>query len=218
MMGEHSSYHQSITGDEAERRLKMFGQNGYLTRYSKSLKCYVLTIYRKQRPDDVFEHLGIVIEKNGKHKIKGREDEEFGSIDALLAYYETHRISPGFPSIGKIYTEEEFDRQQDELDQKENATQEKEKQLLVNKLIEEFQEVEEQNRRELHAALEQKQRELHAADTRRQRELHAAEEQRLRDLQAAEAQRQRDLRAAEEMIQELRNRPQRELYTRCTIL
>lgn len=201
-MGEHLSYHQSITGEEAERRLKIYGQNGYLTRYSKSQKCYVLTIYRKQKPNDAFEHLHIIIKNNGKHKLRGREDEEFDSINSLLVYYKTHRISPGFPSIGNVYTEEEFNRQQDELDHQEIQRKEEENQELVhvcNGLREELQEA----RRELQAAEEQKQLELQAAEEQRHE---------------AEAQWQQELQDAQDQIRELQMRPRREFHAACIIL
>ena len=110
-MGNHPSYHQSINSQEAERRLKMFNRDCYLTRYSKLQECYMLSVYRKQRPKDVIEHFVIIIEENGKHRVNGKEEDElFDSIDLLLEHYETHRINPSLPTIGKSYTEEEFNR------------------------------------------------------------------------------------------------------------
>lgn len=132
MMGEHHSYHQSISAKEAERRLKLCGQDGYLTRYSKSQKSYILSVRRKQIPCDEIEHFGIIVERTGKHKIKGREDEEFDSIGSMLGYYEGHRISPSFPSIGKSYTENEFHKQQAELE-KENSRREEEEREIPQK-------------------------------------------------------------------------------------
>ena len=112
MIDNHPSYHQSITSQEAERRLKLFARDScHLTRYSKTQWCYVLSIYRKQKPEAVIEHLEIVIDDNGKHKIKGKEEDEcFDNIGSLLTYYESNRISPSFPTIGQRYTEEDFNQ------------------------------------------------------------------------------------------------------------
>ena len=107
----------------------MYGKNCYLTRYSKVQKSYILSVFRKQRPDDIIEHFAIVIGENRKHKIKGIEDDEFGSVGHLLAYYETQRIHPGFPNIGQCYTESEFDAIQDELDTQEKQRTEQHHQL-----------------------------------------------------------------------------------------
>ncbi len=106
-MEEHSSYHQSIPGVEAERRLKKSGLGHcYLTRYSEQDGCYKLTIYKKQRPLDVFKHFLI---STGHCRIQGKE-ERFESIQELLEHYENNRIDPALKTIGKNYTEEEYER------------------------------------------------------------------------------------------------------------
>ena len=102
MMGEHSSYHNAITGDEAIRRLRNSGlPHCYLTRYSKTKQKYVLTVYQKQRPEDVEEHFPIAI-RSGKHKIEGKI-EEFENIGGMLKHYESKRINPSLPDIGQVY-------------------------------------------------------------------------------------------------------------------
>ena len=111
-MGEHESYHEGITGAEAERRLKLAGKNiAYLTRYSKEEKSYVLTVFKKQIPEDVTMHFKIVIQ-NGKHKIH-RKQMKFDDIGTLLEYYEEHRLDPDMKKIGDKYTLEEFYEQQE---------------------------------------------------------------------------------------------------------
>ena len=104
MMGEHKSYHQAISGEEAERRLKQCGKRHcYLTRYSERQKSYILSIYEKT-PNDVMRHFKIIIvskDVNSRiYKIE-EKDQEFESIDSLLAHYEGNRIDPALRSIGR---------------------------------------------------------------------------------------------------------------------
>ena len=105
MMGEHSSYHQNIQGDEAERRLKQFNAHCYLTRFSNHHGCYMLSVFKQQRPTDVMRHFKIIIKDDRKHLIEGK-DEEFDDIGQLLAHYENHRIDPALKNIGTNYKEE----------------------------------------------------------------------------------------------------------------
>ena len=110
MLGDHPSYHQCISGEEAIRRLKASGYSRcYLTRYSEAHKSYILTIYQQQSPNDIEKHFKIVIEKNGRLKIYG-ETRMFKRIGKLLAYYETHRLDPSLCNIGRGYKEEEFNK------------------------------------------------------------------------------------------------------------
>ena len=101
-MGEHASYHEGITGDEAKRRLKMapVNSNRYLTRYSDRHKCYVLSVL-KQRPQKVL-HFRIVIEDNRQLRIDGK-DRLFHDISSLLKHYEENRIDPDLKTIGCYY-------------------------------------------------------------------------------------------------------------------
>lgn len=131
MMGEHSSYHQAISRDEAERRLKQCGGHCYLTRYSKLNKCYVLSVYEYQLPplDPVIEHFHIMILKNGMIRIRNKS-VTFTKIESLLDHYEVKRIDPGLRSIGEPYTEKEYKRvQREEIrKQQEGRQQELERQ------------------------------------------------------------------------------------------
>lgn len=109
MMGEHKSYHQSISGVEARRRLRAWGvQCCYLTRYSERWKSYVLSVHQKQKPRSITKHFKIII-KNRRHRIDGKEDE-FGKIATLLEYYEQNRLDPAFETIGQAYSFQEFTR------------------------------------------------------------------------------------------------------------
>lgn len=107
MIREHTCYHRSITGGEAEERLKSSGYDHcYLTRYSKQQKCYVLTVYQFQDPKHVTEHFKILID-NGKHCLDGKDDL-FNDIDELLQHCESHPISPSFVHAGRKYTQEDY--------------------------------------------------------------------------------------------------------------
>ena len=107
MMDEHHSYHQAITGKEAEERLKMCGDHCYLTRYSEARGCYILSVYTKQN----VKHFEISFEPSGDHKvykISGKA-EEFNAIEAMLAHYENHRIDPAIKTIGRCIKEQEWE-------------------------------------------------------------------------------------------------------------
>ena len=113
MAGEHRSYHDAITGDEAERRLEQHGGHCYLTRYSQIRGCYVLSVYKQHRlTSAVKDHYEIVIESRKKYRIKGKT-KTFDSIQSLLGYYEQNRIDPTLRSIGLAYTEDEYEQAQE---------------------------------------------------------------------------------------------------------
>ena len=107
-MGEDESYHKTITGEEAEQRLARHGGHCYLTRYSRMRDCYVLSVYefRKYLKPET-DHFEIVVEANGKQRIKGKSTS-FDTIQQLLEHYRQNRINPAFRSIGEVYTEEQY--------------------------------------------------------------------------------------------------------------
>ena len=101
-MGEHESYHENITGKEAEKRLKKLKKRSYLTRYSEIEESYILTVFEPRTPKYVIQHYKIIIE-NGRCNIDGKE-RDFENIDELLIYYERNRIHNAFKNIGQKYT------------------------------------------------------------------------------------------------------------------
>ena len=106
LMGEHDSYHQRISAQEAERRLKKYGGNRcYLTRFSRTNNRYVLSVCQKI-PTQEIEHYGIDIQ-DGKYKIQGKEDI-FNDITQMFEHYEQKRLDPAFKNIGKMFTEEDY--------------------------------------------------------------------------------------------------------------
>lgn len=105
---EHDGYHRSITGEEAERRLKAHGNHCYLTRYSEKNKCYMLSVYQKS-PTPITKHFRISFKGSGDSKtikIEGKT-REFKGIRDLLREYESNPIDPAFMSIGRALTERE---------------------------------------------------------------------------------------------------------------
>ncbi len=106
MIPEHEGYHHTITAKEAEERLKRRGSHCYLTRYSNTNGCYILSIYQST-PTTTVKHFKIDKSRDGKFKIKNKQ-MEFDSIEELLAHYEEHTIDPAFKNIGRKYTEDEY--------------------------------------------------------------------------------------------------------------
>lgn len=109
MMDEHPSYHNEISGEEAEKRLKKCCTHGYLTRYSKHNQHYVLSVYQKVADQEDFKHFQITITSGasrGKYRIL--EDESFESLQAMLGHYGMKRISPGFRTIGNCVSVRDY--------------------------------------------------------------------------------------------------------------
>ena len=106
MLEEHSSYHQSISGKEAERRLKRHGGLCYLTRYSEAKRSYILTVYQKS-PTYAMKHFKIMIDCNGKKSIE-KKQMKFDTVGELLTHYESTRLDPAFRTIGERFTEDDY--------------------------------------------------------------------------------------------------------------
>ena len=107
MIEEHPSYHQVITRDEAERRLRQHGSHCYLIRYTESQLCYVLSVYQHQRPKDTIQHFKIIFRENGGKEISGT-GMTFSNIQSLLEHYEQNRLNYNFKNIGQAYSESEY--------------------------------------------------------------------------------------------------------------
>lgn len=112
MLLDHPCNHQSINRKEAERRLKLFGGDCYLIRYSEVQQTYVLSAYHKTKHIESIEHYEITFD-NGKYKMI---EKSFDSIESLLHYYESNTISPFWKKLGQCYTREEYKRHQSEVD------------------------------------------------------------------------------------------------------
>lgn len=179
-MDDHNSYHGSITGEEAEQRLKMCSDHCYLTRYSEAKECYMLTIYKKKFKKTI-KHFQIFFEHSGSHKVYKIDGkmEEFCGIKEMLMYYESSQIDPDFKTIGRPISEQELE------EVKLSAEQQRRQEFE-----EAMQAVEEQNQRELSKAKQDAERRLKEA-------LHAAQMQKEIELKEAERQKQQELKAAE---------------------
>ncbi len=115
MMDEHASYHEEITGDEAEKRLKLCSTHGYLTRHSKENQSYVLSVHKQTDSDNLFKHFPIHF-TNGDRKMYqiGERGKEFVNLLEMLNFYERTRIDPSLKSIGAIVTEDDYCRRKQE--------------------------------------------------------------------------------------------------------
>ena len=131
-MGEHPSYHASITGSEAEKRLAMFGDLCYLTRFSEERQCYILSIY-KPGPVKLIKHFKLVIDEDGKHSIDGKM-MTFPNIGKLLAHYEsTERPDPAFRTIGRCYTEQDYSQAEENRRAEQQRRAEEERQERIRR-------------------------------------------------------------------------------------
>ncbi len=156
MLPYHKGYHRRITGEEAERRLKLSDRHSYLTRYSKPQKCYILSVYEHQTTEDVVEHFEITIKNDAWVGIEGK-DMLFDRIEELLHHYEYNTIDPAFTSIGQAYTLEDYNRDEktkQEREREERARQEREGDKRSRQEIEER--VRQEHERERQRQLQEK--------------------------------------------------------------
>ena len=108
MMDEHPSYHESITSEEAEKRLRKYKKRRcYLTRFSESNTRYILSVYQ-QKPTETIKHFKLKIEE-GLAQVEGKKTK-FENIGRLLEHYQSHRVDPAFRNIGIAYTEHQYER------------------------------------------------------------------------------------------------------------
>lgn len=203
MMGEHASYHQNITGLEAQQRLTMCGRLSYLTRFSEQWKCYILSVYK---PGPVIKHFKIVIEDDGQHRIDGKR-MTFPDIGALLSHYERTRPDPAFTTTGQYYTEQDYSQAVENRRAEEQRRAEERRQARKRREAEERKRMETERRAE---ELRQEERERQAEQLRQAQELivlRQAEDIRqtdqLRQAEEVEALRQAELNGpAEELLLE----------------
>ena len=106
LMEEHTSYHQTVGAEEAERRLKKCdGDCCYLTRYCEADGKYVLSVSQK-RPTLSIKHFQIDV-RDGKCNVHEKPNV-FNDITQMLQHYEHNRLDPAFKTIGKMFTEEDY--------------------------------------------------------------------------------------------------------------
>ena len=223
IMEEHESYHEGITGAEAERRLKRLRMNSYLTRYSKKRKTYVLTVYKLQAPEDVITHFKIDI-KNGKYNINGKT-KTFNDIRKLLEYYERNRLDPAVSTIGEKHTLKDF--YQREKEEKEESERKREREERAQREREEREQREREKReqrekeereREEREQREEEEREQREREQREQREREKREqrekEEREREEEREEREREREERDQQERDQQERDQQERDQQER----
>ena len=211
IMAEHDSYHERITGEEAERRLRSRGRNGYLTRYSKEKKSYVLTVFKEQTPEDVVMHLKIIITDRGQHKIEGK-DMSFANIKTLLEHYEQNRIDPALKTIGQRYTLEDFtQREREEKERREREQREREER---EKREREEREERERREREEREKTEREERERKERELERKKREMERRERKEKERREREEREEKEKKEREEKEKEERERR----GTKCMIL
>lgn len=104
----HESYHGEINRKKSKKRLTRSGRHCYLTRYRKSKKHYVLSIYKQT--EDKPGHFEIVIDADGCMRLEKEPDLHFYKIEELLHHYESHPIDTNYASIGQTYSVKDWER------------------------------------------------------------------------------------------------------------
>ncbi|XP_064385789.1 uncharacterized protein LOC135334501 isoform X2 [Halichondria panicea] len=103
MITENRSYHNEISGIEAIKRLKVFRNCCYLTRYSEIQKCYILSVCMSDEDlqNEIYKHFELKVSDEG---IRILEHRPFANLVELLTHYENNRLGSAFPTIGKCIT------------------------------------------------------------------------------------------------------------------
>ncbi len=110
IMDEHPSYHEEITGEEAEKRLQRCTNHGYLTRHSIKNQHYILSVCKENPAGFVFKHFPIIFNIEGCHKKYriGQKGRVFNNLKEMLEFYENNRIDPALNKIGQCVTENDY--------------------------------------------------------------------------------------------------------------
>ena len=96
-MPDHPAYHEEITGEIAEGRLRAKSGPCFLFRYSEVEKCYQISI----KYDDKVMHIKLQIDKDApSYQLDGSE-KNFNSLDDLIKYYQKNALSPAIRKIGQ---------------------------------------------------------------------------------------------------------------------
>lgn len=113
MIGDHSSYHEALTGRQAKRRLQLFCDykrdcsRCYLTRFSSENNAYALSVYRREKDGEIMVHFEIVIDRHGDYSIKGKI-KKFKSIDELLVWYQENQLDARMTTIGHSCSKQDY--------------------------------------------------------------------------------------------------------------
>ena len=160
MITKHRSYHNEICGKEAVKRLRVFGDHHYLTRFSENRKCYILSVCTSDE-DLQFEKIKHFQLKLSDQGIKIQEKKQFEDLEEMLKYYETSRLDTAFPRIGDCLTEDDYRARVREI--REQQVQQ--------------QQVQEQEQRQQQAQLRQKKRQQQ--EKRQQRQQHEEKQEQI---------------------------------------
>ncbi|XP_064386777.1 uncharacterized protein LOC135335269 isoform X2 [Halichondria panicea] len=127
---ENKSYHNEISGDEAIKRLMVFGDLCYLTRHSGFWKCYVLSVCWNDKDLETkkFRHYKIEL---SSEKVKIEEGNPFDSLEKMLEYYKTNRIDPAFPNIGECITQDNYKKKNKEIKAREREIKAREREREI---------------------------------------------------------------------------------------
>ena len=106
-MEDNNSYHGALSGEDAIKRLKKAAADAYLTRFSRSYDCYILTLL-KRSTHAIPGHFKLAINRNTQRYFVHGMEKTFGGMDELLAWYENNRIHPLFDTIGRRLTVQEY--------------------------------------------------------------------------------------------------------------
>lgn len=103
LTSDNKSFHGSISGPTAFRRLKMTRSDCYLVRYSERQHKHIISVVMRglgqDKDKDLLKEFEITIEDGTKCAVQGT-NKWFKSINELLSYYERMPIHPSMQSLG----------------------------------------------------------------------------------------------------------------------
>ena len=96
-MPKHPAYHEEITGEIAEEKLRKESGPCFLFRYSVTAKCYQMAV----KHDNKVEHIKLEIDKDAQSfKLQGSE-KIFTSLEELVKYYQKNALISYITTIGQ---------------------------------------------------------------------------------------------------------------------
>lgn len=112
----NEALHGEITGEEAEKRLRMCGDHCHLVRYSEKRECYVLSVFKSELGVDKCKHFEIKLsDKGGSRSFQLDSSKTFDSLRSMLNHYREKIDHPALENgIGQCVTKTDYAQRYEE--------------------------------------------------------------------------------------------------------